>query len=129
MNAINYKREIAATVAEAIERATKVLSAEGFGILTRIDMHTKIKEKIDKDIIPTVILGVCNPNFAYQVYIINSNISSLLPCNVVIREVRPGRISVEFVKPSAMFQILDDSRLTELAREGDVAMERALKSL
>jgi uncharacterized protein (DUF302 family) len=129
MNNINYKREITATVAEAIERATKALSLEGFGVLTRIDMHKKIKEKIDRDIFPTVILGACNPSFAYQAYTINSDVSALLPCNVVVREVRPGSVSVEIVKPSAMLQILGDSSLIELAREGDVAMERVLKSL
>jgi uncharacterized protein (DUF302 family) len=114
---------------EAIERATKALASEGFGILTRIDMHSKIKEKIDKEILPTVILGACNPDFAYQGYTFNSDIASLVPCNVVVREVAPGKISLEFVKPSALVQILGDTTLVELAREGDAAVERALKNV
>ncbi|HJV47811.1 MAG TPA: DUF302 domain-containing protein [Geothrix sp.] len=126
MNTINVKREIAATLDEAIERTTRALGSEGFGILTRVDMHSKIKEKLGKDIIPTVILGACNPSFAYQGYTQNSDISGLVPCNAVVREVSPGKISVEFVKPSAMVQILGDASLTELAREGDAAIERAL---
>jgi uncharacterized protein (DUF302 family) len=129
MNAINFKREIDATMDEAIERATKALASEGFGILTRIDMHSKIKEKIDKEILPTVILGACNPDFAYQGYTFNSDIASLVPCNVVVREVAPGKISLEFVKPSALVQILGDTTLVELAREGDAAVERALKNV
>jgi len=126
MSTINFKREISDTVDHAIERATKALGAEGFGILTRIDMHSKIKEKIGKDIIPTVILGACNPNLAYEAYTANSDVSSLLPCNAVIREIAPGRISLEFAKPTAMMQILGDTGLTELAREADARIERAL---
>jgi len=109
MTAINFKREIADTVEHAIERATKALAAEGFGILTRIDMHSKIKEKTGKDIIPTVILGACNPNLAYEAYTANSDVASLLPCNAVIREIEPGKLSVEFVKPTSMMKVLGDA--------------------
>ena len=105
MNAINFKREISATLDEAIERATKALGAEGFGVLTRIDMHTKIKEKTGKELIPTVILGACNPMLAYEAYTANSDVASLLPCNAVVREIAPGKISLEFVKPTSMMQI------------------------
>lgn len=129
MALINFKREISGTVDHAIERATKALSAEGFGVLTRIDMHSKIKEKTGKDIIPTVILGACNPNLAYEAYSANSDVASLLPCNAVIREVSPGKISVEFVKPTAMMQILGDAALANLAREADAKIERALNNV
>lgn len=126
MPAINFKREIADTMDHAIERATKALGAEGFGILTRIDMHSKIKEKTGKDIIPTVILGACNPNLAYEAYTANSDVASLLPCNAALREIAPGKISMEFVKPTAMMRILGDASLEKLAREADARIERAL---
>ncbi|MCR4299259.1 MAG: DUF302 domain-containing protein [Gallionella sp.] len=129
MTAINFKREISATVGHAIERATKALSAEGFGILTRIDMHSKIKEKTGKDIVPTVILGACNPNLAYEAYAANSDVASLLPCNAVIREIAPGKVSVEFAAPSGMMRILGDAKLTALASEADARIERALANL
>jgi len=126
VTSINFKREIADTVDRAVERATKALGAEGFGILTRIDMHAKIKEKTGKDIVPTVILGACNPNLAYEAYTANSDVASLLPCNAVIREVAPGKVSLEFAAPSAMMRILGDAKLAELAREADSRVERAL---
>ena len=129
MTTINFKREISDTFDHAIERATKALGAEGFGVLTRIDMHSKIKEKTGKDIIPTVILGACNPNLAYEAYTANSDVASLLPCNAVLREVAPGEVSVEFVKPTAMMQILGDAGLAELAREADAKIEHALKNV
>ncbi len=123
---INFKREITATMDQAVERITKALGAEGFGVLTRIDMHSKIKERIGKDIVPTVILGACNPMLAYEAYTANSDVASLLPCNAVVREVAPGKISLELAKPTAMMQILGDAGLAELAREADARIERAL---
>lgn len=129
MTAINFKREIADTVDHAIDRATKALTAEGFGILTRIDMHSKIKEKTGKEIIPTVILGACNPNLAYEAYTANSDVASLLPCNAVIREIAPGKISLEFIKPTSMMKVLDDANLTALATEADSKIERALANV
>ncbi len=128
MTNINFKREISCTLDQAVERATKALGAEGFGVLTRIDMHSKIKEKTGKDIVPTVILGACNPNLAYEAYTANSDVASLLPCNAVVREIAPGKISLEFVKPTAMMQILGDARLASLAHEADAKVGRALQN-
>jgi uncharacterized protein (DUF302 family) len=129
MNTINFKREIADTLDQAIGRVTRALANEGFGILTRIDMHSKIKEKTGKEIVPTVILGACNPNLAYEAYTRNSDVASLLPCNAVIREIAPGKISVEFALPSAMMQILGDAKLVELALEADKRIEAALTNV
>lgn len=129
MSGLNFKREIPDTVDHAIERVTKALGEEGFGVLTRIDMHSKIKEKTGKEIVPTVILGACNPNLAYEAYTANSDVASLLPCNAVIREIAPGIISVELAAPSAMMRILGDANLTELAREADVRIKRALANV
>lgn len=128
MSTINFRRLINDTLDHTVERATKALAAEGFGILTRIDMHSKIKEKTGKDVIPTVILGACNPNLAYEAYTANSDVASLLPCNAVIREVAPGKMSVEFIKPTSMMKVLGDAKLTTLAAEADAKIERALSN-
>ncbi len=128
MSGINFKREIAESMDKAIDRATKALAAEGFGILTRIDMHSKIKEKTGKDIVPTVILGACNPNLAYEAYTANADVASLLPCNAVVRELAPGRISLEFAAPSGMMRILGDQQLIELAKDADTRIQRALNA-
>lgn len=126
---INFKREITDTFDNAIDRATKALAAEGFGILTRIDMHSKIKDKTGKDIIPTVILGACNPMLAYEAYTTNSDVASLLPCNAVIREVAAGKQSIEFAKPTGMMKVLGDAKLIALATEADAKIERALQNV
>jgi len=129
MATINIKREIMETVEGGVERVTRALAAEGFGVLTRIDMHTKIKDKTGKDIVPTVILGACNPNLAYEAYTANTDVAGVLPCNVVVREVAPGRLSVECALPSAMMRILGDEGLTTLATQADTLIARALKAV
>ena len=108
MEGINFKREIRDTLDHAVDRATRALAEQGFGILTRIDMHTKIREKTGQEILPTVILGACNPNMAYEAYAMNPDVASLLPCNAVVRELEPGRVSLEFAAPSAMMRALGD---------------------
>lgn len=129
MNTINFKRDIEDTLDIAIERVTKALAKEGFGILTRIDMHSKILEKTGKKIIPTVILGACNPNLAYEAYSQNSDVAGLLPCNAVVREISPGKISVELTAPSAMMLILGDAKLIELAGQADTQIKAALANV
>ena len=126
MTSINFKREIADTLDNAIQRVTKALSEQGFGILTRIDMHSKIQEKTGKVIIPTVILGACNPMLAYEGYTVNSDVAGLLPCNAVVRELAPGQVSVELAAPSALMRILGDENLVKLALEADQRIQRAL---
>ncbi|MCX7896305.1 MAG: DUF302 domain-containing protein [Rhodocyclaceae bacterium] len=129
MQTINFKRVIETTLDEAIARATQALAAEGFGVLTRIDMHAKIKEKTGETIVPTVILGACHPQLALTAYRECSDVASLLPCNAVVREIAPGKISLEFVKPTAMLAILGDPKLQAMAAEADKKIERAISSV
>jgi uncharacterized protein (DUF302 family) len=129
MAKINFKRDIADSLDHAIERVTKALADQGFGILSRIDMHSKIREKTGKEIIPTVILGACNPALAFEAYTANSDVASLLPCNAVLREIAPMRISVELVAPSAMMRILGDDNLVKLAMDADQRIELALANV
>ena len=123
---INFKREIQATVDEAIERITQALKQEGFGVLTRIDMHAKFKEKLGKDVLPVVILGACNPQLAFEAYSRAPDVTSLLPCNAVVRDLGQGRVSVELAKPTALMEVLGDAALVELAQHADQKLENAL---
>ena len=126
MKAVNFKKEVSGTLDEVIARVTVALKDEGFGILTRIDFHDKIREKIGKTVDPTVILGACNPNLAYEAFQMNHDVTSVLPCNAVVRQVAPGRCSVELARPTAMMEILGDSKMLELARSADTLIERSL---
>ena len=123
---INFKRELQATVDEAIERITQALKQEGFGILTRIDMHAKFKEKLGKEVPAVVILGACNPQMAFEAYSRTPDVTGLLPCNAVVRDLGQGRVSVELAKPTALMEVLGDAALVELAQVADQKLKNAL---
>lgn len=124
-------REISAdSLEDAIARVEKALQEESFGVLTRIDLHTKIKEKLGKQVKPTTILGACNPALAYQAYQADPAVTALLPCNAVICEEEAGsRYRVELTKPSALFQVLGDLNFGEISRRADTVLEKALNNL
>lgn len=126
---INIKTEMKGNIEEAITKVTEALLSEGFGVLTRVDLHAKIKEKIDKDILPAVILGACNPKMAHEAYTANPDVAALLPCNVVVRELPSRNISVELTKPSALMEMLGDIKLREIALGADEQLERVIQSL
>lgn len=128
-NSINLKREITSDVESAIERVTSALKSEGFGVLTRIDLHSKIKEKLGKDLRPVVILGACNPQLAYEAYESNSDVAALLPCNAVIRDIGNSRVSIELAKPSSMMTILGDQKLVTLAEAADDILQKVLEKI
>jgi len=128
-NSINLKKVIKTTVEDAVERTTAALKTEGFGVLTRIDLHSKVKEKLDKDLKPVIILGACSPQLAFDAYQSNSDVASLLPCNAVIREVADGSVSIELAKPSSMMAILGDQKLVALAGEADARLQSVLEKL
>jgi uncharacterized protein (DUF302 family) len=106
---------------------TDALKGEGFGILTRIDLHSKIHEKLGKDLRPTIILGACNPQLAYEAYQRNPDVASLLPCNAVIRDIGSGKISIELAKPSSLMEMLGDRELVALAKSADDKLRNALE--
>lgn len=129
MKSINLKKEVIGTMNEVVERVTAALKVEGFGVLTRIDLHEKIKEKLGNVINPVVILGACNPKLAYEAYQKNSDVACLLPCNAVVRDLGNNRISVELAKPSALMEMINDQELVDLSKDADHKLQKALDTL
>lgn len=126
---LNFKRVITDDFDRVIVRATNALKNAGFGVLTRIDLDQKIEEKIGKKIPKTVILGACNPRLAYESYLANTDVASLLPCNIVIRDLGPDRVSVEIAKPTTLMKILGDQNLEALAANADAILTDALQKV
>jgi uncharacterized protein (DUF302 family) len=126
---LNLKKEIAGGVEEAVQKITAALSKQGFGILTRIDFHQKMQEKLGEKVPPTVILGACNPRLAFEAWKVNTDMTSLIPCNAVVRDVGAGRVSVELAKPSMMLEALGDAKLSSAAAEADRMLASALEDL
>lgn len=110
-----------------VDRLTSLLSSQGFGVLTRIDFHTKMKEKLGKDIPPVVILGACNPSLAYEAFLKNSDVAGLVPCNAVVREIGKNKVAIELTKPSALMAILGNKDLENLALDADSRLAKILE--
>lgn len=113
------------TVAAAVPRITEALAAQGFGVLTTIDIQATFKKKLDADVAPYVILGACNPQLASAALHVEPSLGLLLPCNVVVREVEGG-VRVEIVDPKAMFQVVNNPALDEAAEDAGARLRAAL---
>jgi uncharacterized protein (DUF302 family) len=110
-------------------KTEEALKAEGFGILTEIDIQATMKKKLDKDYKPYLILGACNPVFADKVLQAEPTIGALLPCNVTIREIENGEIEVAIMDPAAAMAVVDNPAIEPLAIEVKEKLLRALESI
>jgi uncharacterized protein (DUF302 family) len=113
---------------DALEKVAEALKANGFGVLTRIDVKETLKKKIDIDFRPYVILGACNPKLAYKALQGEALIGLLLPCNVVVQESDGGTL-VSFADPKAMFELVPDAPIEEVATEARRLLQNARDQL
>ncbi len=115
----------------AVEKTIAALKTEGFGVLTRIDMRATLKEKIDVDFRPYVILGACNPPLANQALNSDSLSGLLLPCNVTVEETEGGAL-VSIVNPEAMLMLpplADNADVISVAKEARTRLEHVAQAL
>ena len=101
----------------AFERVTAALKAEGFGVLTEIDVKETLKKKLDVDFRPYKILGACNPSLAYRALSTAPKVGLLLPCNVVVAQAEEGVTDVSLVDPLAMLGVVDYAALKPVAED------------
>lgn len=122
------KRLDGVSVEQALDKLADALKANGFGVLTKIDVQETLKKKIDVDFRPYVIIGACNPRLAYKALQGESFIGLLLPCNVVVQEMDGGAL-VSFADPKAMFELVPDAPIEEVATEARRLLENARDQL
>jgi uncharacterized protein (DUF302 family) len=114
----------------AVTRATTALKAEGFGVLTTIDVQQTLKAKLDRDFRKYVILGACNPPLADRALHAELEVGLLLPCNVIVYETSPAASVVAAMAPLAALGVVGDNpELESVAREADARLRRALAAL
>lgn len=118
-------------VEAAEDRVRGALKDQGFGVLTEIDMSGTLKEKLDADLEPYVILGACNPSLAHRAVSAKREIGLLLPCNVVVRQDPEDAdlVHVEAMNPNLMVQFADDAGLADVAAEATELIQKVIDSL
>ncbi|WP_299441435.1 DUF302 domain-containing protein [uncultured Aquimarina sp.] len=117
------------TFEKAIARVTHELKNEGFGVLTEIDMKATLKKKLNVDFYNYMILGACNPPFAYEALQAEDKIGTMLPCNVIVQEKEKGTIEISAVDPAASMVSVENKNLAGIAKEIKGKLKRVIKNL
>ncbi|MEB4209139.1 DUF302 domain-containing protein [Mycobacterium sp. 94-17] len=118
---------------DAVERTTKALADQGFGVLTTIDVKATLKQKLGEDMENYLILGACNPTLAHRALGIQRRIGQLLPCNVVVRSDPAGEsdvVVVEAMDPQLMVKVTGDrAALQDVADQATTKLQAAIDAL
>ncbi|MFN3134130.1 MAG: DUF302 domain-containing protein [Candidatus Kryptonium sp.] len=113
---------------EAVNKVTEELKKEGFGVLTTIDVKETLKKKLDVDFDKYIILGACNPPYAYKALQAEYELGLILPCNVIVYE-KDGKVTVSAFDPMVMTEIVDNPKLKEIAFEVRKKLERVIQNV
>ena len=128
---INYNIEKTTNYSfdEAVEKVTEELKKEGFGVLSEINIHEKLKEKLDVDFRKYRILGACNPPKAYEALQTENKIGTMLPCNVIIQELDNGKTEVAAVDPVVSMMAVEKPELESIAKEIRTKLQKVIDTL
>ena len=124
-----FSTRVSGTFADALERTRAALQAEGFGIISEIDVARTLKEKIGVDFRPYTILGACNPTVAYEALKLEDKVGTMLPCNVVVQDIGEDRSEVAAIDPVASMQAIDNPRLRQAAERVQGLLKKVIASL
>jgi uncharacterized protein (DUF302 family) len=123
-----FSKETGLTFAEAVDKAKALLAAEGFGVLTEIDVRATLKKKLDVDFKDYRILGACNPPFALKALQAEDKIGVMLPCNVIVHEKENGRIEIAAINPVSAMQAVGNDKLKEVAEAIGAKLQNVINS-
>ena len=113
----------------AVSKAKEALKSEGFGVLSEIDIHEKLKEKLDVDFRKYRILGACNPSLAHQALQKEDKVGIMLPCNVIVQQVGENEIEIAAVDPVISMQGIENDELHKIAEIVRGKLERVISSI
>jgi len=124
-----FSKTLKTSFDEAVQRTVEVLKTEGFGIISEINIHEKLKEKLNVDFRRYKILGACNPPYAYKALQAEDKIGTMLPCNVIVQELAANRIEIAAVNPIASMMSVQNPNLEGIANEITTKLQLVIKSL
>ena len=124
-----FSKKVDMSFEEAISNVTEELKKEGFGILTEIDVKATLKKKLDVEFRNYRILGACNAPFAYRALQAEPRIGTMLPCNVIVRELEDRKIEVAAVDPLASMQSIHNKELQTIAEEVQLKLKKVIDQL
>ena len=123
-----FSTRVSGPFADALDRTRAALQAEGFGIISEIDVAKTLKEKIGVDFRPYTILGACNPGLAYEALKLEDKVGTMLPCNVVVWEMGDHRV-VAAMEPVLMEQLVDSPEIRAIAGEVSQRLRKVLEAI
>jgi uncharacterized protein (DUF302 family) len=129
---LGFEVKITAEYDKAVEKVVAALKAEGFGVLTRIDVKATLKEKLGEEFRPYVILGACNPPLAHRALSLDPVVGLMLPCNVTVESDPSGGSLARIANPTMMLtvgELQNNPALREVASEARARLERVAQAL
>jgi uncharacterized protein (DUF302 family) len=105
------------TFDKVVERTRSALSAQGFGVLTEIDVKATLKKKLGEDVDNYLILGACNPGMAHKAMQIEPKVGAMLPCNVIVRATGQNAVEISAIDPVASMTAIDNAELQSVAKQ------------
>ncbi len=123
-----YKRQVTLPYDKAVAKAREELAKEGFGVLTEIDVKATLKKKLNADFEDYIILGACNPPFAYQALQVTKDVGLMMPCNVIVYADK-GRTFVEAAMPTVLMNLIQNDKLKTTVEQVEAKLKRVVDSL
>jgi uncharacterized protein (DUF302 family) len=124
-----FSKTLETSFDEAIQKTIEALKTEGFGVISEINIHEKLKEKLNVDFRRYKILGACNPSYAYKALQAEDKIGTMLPCNVIVQELSESRIEIAAVNPIASMMAIQNPDLAGIAQEITTKLQSVINAL
>jgi len=124
----HFSKTVNISFDEAVEKVVEELKKEGFGIISRIDIKETLKKKIGVDFRKYLILGACNPRYAYEALLEEDKLGVFLPCNVVVQEHKNNEVEISIVNPEELMHSVNDLNLRTFATEVKESLQQVLNN-